>query len=299
MLLLLLHSPSLMLRWLLTSLLCSTIPSVQHSFHFDYRVEPDRCLLCTVKGHRAKDCRNARICSTCGCLGHFTHHCHSRSSILPPKPLFVPSSSLTPIVTEVPSNYIFTCQHPLVSSCPSISTFTPSDLVSSSPVFVPDPLTSPICPSPSLLPPILATPSMAHHRVMRLMKNDNSACLKAEMANGVVLTTSTRLNTGDLLSALRICFPTKGHQWAVRSLGGTQFLVHAPDLWCARVLDHGYKKKFTYKLIRSDSSNYTLLSLLIRVHMFVVIKMQYNLSKKTKNCFFVHACFLLIGIHMF
>jgi hypothetical protein len=72
---------------------------------------------------------------------------------------------------------------------------------------------------------------MAHSRVMRFIKNDISARLEAEVANEVILTSDTHLNTGDLLSALRICFPIKDHQWMVCSLSGTRFLVLSPEIW--------------------------------------------------------------------
>jgi hypothetical protein len=62
-------------------------------------------------------------------------------------------------------------------------------------------------------------------RIVHFLENNISAHLEMKVANEVVLSFNTRLHAGDLLSALRIYFPTKGHQWAVHFLGVIDFLL--------------------------------------------------------------------------
>jgi Domain of unknown function (DUF4283)/Zinc knuckle len=43
----------------------------------------DRCLRCGEKGHRAKVCRNARVCFVCGSLGHRSASCSKKRTQIP------------------------------------------------------------------------------------------------------------------------------------------------------------------------------------------------------------------------
>jgi hypothetical protein len=146
-----------------------------------------------VKGHRAASYRNARRCFTCDKLEYFTNRCLSRSSRQSsPLHLVVSSSSSKLASSQISLPVAYSSIPPLNSILkPKITSF---------------PFFSPISSGPM---------GSYSHRVMHFLENDISARLEMEVANGVVLSSDTRLHAGDL-SALRIYFPTTGHQWAVR-----------------------------------------------------------------------------------
>jgi hypothetical protein len=84
---------------------CSRAPQVQRRYGFDHRVEQDRCLRCTMKGHQATQCQNTRR-FTCGKLEHFTNGYHSRSSRQSPPQVPIPPivSSSSPLQHSKSSN---------------------------------------------------------------------------------------------------------------------------------------------------------------------------------------------------
>jgi hypothetical protein len=71
------------------------------------------------------------------------------------------------------------------------------------------------------------------------MENDISAKTESELTLGVVLE-AKGVHQGDLLTALKFCFPCEGHPWAVKFVVNNRFLVHASPKWRDQALSEGY-----------------------------------------------------------